>query len=171
MTRTTDGLRVWVGCLACYNAGNLRGDWVDALEAADWACPIASHGEAWVMDSDGFGSVGEMSPAAAVELAEWVDEAQRDALVLVPAVVLLHMRDEYGDDLEPLQDNYRGCWDSLREMIEADAAEGLYGEHLQWMAENQAGWVDWEQIKYDHEQGGDFIIVGCGDQLYVWRTW
>lgn len=171
MTQTTDGLRVWVGCLACYNAGNLRGEWVDALEAADWACPIASHGETWVMDSDGFGSVGEMSPAAAVELAQWIDEAQRGTLDGVPVVVLLHMRDEYGDDLKPLQDNYCGRWDSLLEMIEANAAEGLYGEALRELTDTHAGWVDWEQIKYDHEQNSDYIIVGCGDQLYVWRTW
>ena len=36
---TSDGPRVWVGCLAAYNAGNLHGEWVDVTEYTDelWA--------------------------------------------------------------------------------------------------------------------------------------
>ena len=35
MTTTATELRVWVGCLACYNAGDLVGHWVDASEAGE----------------------------------------------------------------------------------------------------------------------------------------
>lgn len=171
MTTTTSDLRVWVGCLACYNAGNLRGDWVDALEAADWACPIAAHEETWVMDSDGFGSVGEMSPAAAVELAEWVGQAVGSVLEDVPAPVLFHLRDEYGDDFDALADNYRGCWDSLRDMIENDAADGLYGEALRELVDTHAGWIDWEQIGYDHHCCGDYVVIEHDGDVYVWQSW
>ena len=34
-----DEPRVWIGCLACYNEGRLRGDWFSAAEAADILVP------------------------------------------------------------------------------------------------------------------------------------
>lgn len=171
-TETESGkLRAWVGCLACYNSGELRGEWVDALEAEDWACPIAQHQETWIMDTDGFGSVDEMSPAAVVELAEWIESAQSGTLDGVPVPVLLHMRAEYGDDLQPIEDNYRGCWDSLREMIENDAEGGLYGEALRELADTHAGWIDWEQMAYDAECGGDYVVIEHDGDTFVWWSW
>lgn len=34
MSTYTDEPRAWVGCLACYNEGNLNGDWYSATDAA-----------------------------------------------------------------------------------------------------------------------------------------
>jgi hypothetical protein len=34
-TSTTDTVRAWVGCLGCYNNGNLVGEWIDGTECAD----------------------------------------------------------------------------------------------------------------------------------------
>lgn len=30
-----DGAKAWVGCLSCYNNGDLVGEWFEAAEAAD----------------------------------------------------------------------------------------------------------------------------------------
>ena len=98
MTETRETPRVWIGCLACYNAGRLVGQWVDAIEAgdhdaaavhaemigtgravateggdvfvtADGPCP---HEELWCMDLEGFGAMltEECSPAEAQTMAE-----------------------------------------------------------------------------------------------------
>lgn len=74
MTTVTDNaMRVWVGCLACYNDGRLTGDWVDATEAGDYVpCDRAGHEEWWVFDTDGLPGVGECSPDEAQRYAETV---------------------------------------------------------------------------------------------------
>lgn len=65
--------RVWIGCLACYNAGELVGHWYDAVDAAD-VLPVDLHGvptdheELWVMDHEHIPTIpgrGEMDPYSA----------------------------------------------------------------------------------------------------------
>jgi hypothetical protein len=101
-TVTTTEMRVWVGCLGCYNAGALVGKWVDAIEAetvtvevlADliraefegtdvlaehdgtWHPQASPHEELWCLDTEGLEPFieGECSPSAAQRLAEQVGE-------------------------------------------------------------------------------------------------
>lgn len=71
--RQTITPRVWVGCLSCYNEGELVGHWYDAAEAAD-VLPCDLHGvptdheEMWVMDHEGLPVRGELDPFTA---ARW----------------------------------------------------------------------------------------------------
>lgn len=93
MSATDDIPRVWVGCLGCYNAGNLAGGWFDASDAptdvtawnasdADkgwtWASHmIEHHEELWVFDHENFHGLlsGECSPMEAQRLAQLLDES------------------------------------------------------------------------------------------------
>lgn len=65
--------RVWIGCLACYNGGELVGAWYDAIDAGDvlpvdlHGCPT-THEELWVMDHENMPVRGELDPATA---ARW----------------------------------------------------------------------------------------------------
>ena len=65
--------RVWIGCLACYNNGELVGHWYDAVDAGDvlpvdiHGCPT-THEEMWVMDHENMPVRGEMDPMTA---ARW----------------------------------------------------------------------------------------------------
>lgn len=85
--------RVWVGCLGCYSAGHLVGDWFDASSAPsemdEWNETVGvarrvdlaedhfaddhevGHEELWVMDHEGFHGLlkGECSPTGAKILA------------------------------------------------------------------------------------------------------
>jgi hypothetical protein len=92
-------LRVWVGCLACYNGGRLLGDWFDAEDAPqesdEWVTELRErftdaerfaaelrwiaehvaegHEELWCFDNEGFaalGITGELSPVTAREVGE-----------------------------------------------------------------------------------------------------
>lgn len=71
LTITTVNPRVWIGCLACYNAGSLVGKWYDAENAGevtpgDLHGHPSSHEELWVFDLEGFPrAAGEMSPLTA----------------------------------------------------------------------------------------------------------
>src|SRR5699024_12313422 len=80
--------RAWVGCLACYNEGDLVGQWYDAEDCAE-VTPAQLHGhptdheELSVMDHEGIPVTGEMDPMTA---AQWdrvltsVPEHQQEAL-------------------------------------------------------------------------------------------
>lgn len=68
-------VRVWVGCLAHYNDGELIGDWVNATDASDWQCPrknpddiYTNCEETWCFDHEIPGVEGELAPGTA---AEW----------------------------------------------------------------------------------------------------
>lgn len=106
---------VWVGCLACYNDGILRGQWVDALDAAEYVpCQNPTHEEYWVMDNESGGWIdGECSPAEATRIAELVEdipEDERDA-----ARAWLDDTGESEWDAVRFQDSYCGEWGSFRE--------------------------------------------------------
>ena len=64
--------RVWIGCLACYNEGELVGHWYDAVDA-DRVMPEDLHGvptdheEMWCLDHENMPG-GEMDPMTA---ARW----------------------------------------------------------------------------------------------------
>jgi antirestriction protein len=89
-TPTTDTVRAWVGCLGCYNNGDLTGEWLDAEQCADLVeaglqirardddgvlndlCPRCGAEEFWVMDHEGLPAAilsGECSPWQFHELA------------------------------------------------------------------------------------------------------
>jgi hypothetical protein len=101
-TMVSTPMRVWVGCLGCYNAGHLVGQWVDAIEAdtvtvetlaerirtgfdepqraleehlGTWHPQASPHEELWCLDAEGLEPfiAGECSPAAAQRLAEQLD--------------------------------------------------------------------------------------------------
>jgi antirestriction protein len=129
--------RVWIGCLAAYNGGDLHGRWVDAgdvdeLERA--RAEIIKTSPAWrrgeyaeehaIMDYDGFGTLGST-------LGEWSDLATVAAVALAieqhgPAFI------GYVDACEPsldtdvargFEDAYRGAWDSEQDYAEHDIEE------------------------------------------------
>jgi antirestriction protein len=172
-TTTTTEPAVWIGCLACYNAGRLVGEWVDAVDAAD-VTPEAIHGhptaheELWVMDTDGLPISREMSPAEAGEwgavLAE-VDEWQRDALAAWVASGD-YVAEGRGDlpSLPDFEERYAGEWDSFRDYAENLADDiGL----LQDVPDTLTAYFNWDvwirDLAYDYTThpapgGGVFVF-------------
>lgn len=92
-------MKVWIGCLACYNDGKLTGNWYPALEAGEVTTKAlhaaagmevndegyppgmelyGPHEEFWCMDTDNSppGYTGEMSPTEAQLIAEAVEEVE-----------------------------------------------------------------------------------------------
>tara|TARA_R110000868_G_scaffold269128_1_gene528496 strand:+ start:213 stop:725 length:513 start_codon:yes stop_codon:yes gene_type:complete len=102
--QTSTEMRVWIGCLACYNNGNLRGDWHNANCAGDVTPEDvhggpSSHDELWCMDTEGFPSgTGEMSPQEAQDMAdafEAVDEPAAFAAWIAAGCGTLADADEF----------------------------------------------------------------------------
>lgn len=74
--------RAWIGCLNCYNAGRLTGEWFDcedlaALDDDELLLKVHRNGrltpfceELWGMDGEHMPFTGEFSPASAREVGE-----------------------------------------------------------------------------------------------------
>lgn len=128
-------VRVWVGCLAHYNNGDLIGAWLDASEAGEWKCPRYNPSdvyinceETWIFDHEIPGVRGEMDPMTAVKWGEVfgvVPQYDADAF----AAWLGHSDiDGPSDDLYlRFEDAYHGTWESpeahASEMYESDGIE------------------------------------------------
>ena len=80
-----EGPKAWVGCLHCYNNGDLVGSWFEAAEAADVTLmdihapemTTDSCEELWVFDVDGLPVSEEMDPLTAARwgnLLNFIDE-------------------------------------------------------------------------------------------------
>lgn len=127
--------RIYVACLAAYNAGRLHGRWIDASQSVDeiqrevqamLATSPKPLAEEWAIhDYEGFGSL---------RLSEWESFERVSAI----AAGIAEHGDAFGawlsydSSLDPVdtmafQDSYRGEWDSLRAYAENYAEEiGLY---------------------------------------------
>lgn len=131
-------MRVWIGCLACYNEGRLAGEWFNAIDAdainIEDVCHFGTdaaeqgHEEMWVMDLDEtFGWLdGECSPHEAQAVAETLEsiEAAHDD----PEVVLA-WADHMGVRSEVIRDRYDGS----QEREFADAYRGTYDNWMDYV--------------------------------------
>ncbi len=124
--------RIWIGCLAAYNGGDLHGRWVDADDAEEIeqaraeiirTSPAWKHGgfpeEHAIMDYDGFGSLSHT-------LGEWPD---LEILAIIGRAIREHGHtfiayiETYKPDLDKhvtINDAGSGDWTSERD----------YAEHL-----------------------------------------
>lgn len=141
-------MRAWVGCLACYNGGVLRGRWVDAIEADELTTEElhggpTSHEELWCLDvEDATGAIdGEMSPSAAAGIARAMGELDEDER---EPFVLWARSEGYGltdADRERFRDAYCGQYRDG-----ADYAQELAEELIPGLAD--ASWptscIDWD---------------------------
>lgn len=122
--------RAWIGCLACYNAGRLIGDWFDAA-TADAVTTYDIHGahsradahdELWCFDHENLPVHGEMDLLTA---AAWgrclaaVDDGLRPALYAwVESGSYAAEGDTDLPSISAFQAQHVGSWDSFREYAE-----------------------------------------------------
>lgn len=187
-TTTTATPRVWVGCLACYNAGRLMGEWVDATEAGDLSrervhgssATLAlvevqdggsPHEELWCFDLEGFGGFleGECSPSEAQAVAEVIAAIEADGTDLGAVGAWAsyeHGRVEEWDapTREAFEEAYCGEWKSG-----ADYAENL-AEDIGALDSADARWpltcIDWERAWNELRLGDGYYEVPTGAPAY-----
>jgi antirestriction protein len=146
-------MRVWVGCLGCYNAGYLIGEWVDAAKAdtitverlaetmregsdvraehlGTWHPAASPHEELWCMDTEGLAPFidGECSPMAAQQLAEQVGDLEEHELRLLRLYVEALGRSNWSGDVD---------WAEIAE----EAREHYVGEGTS-LEDVAQGWVE-----------------------------
>ena len=173
----TDQPRVWVGCLACYNAGRLTGAWFDAVDADDvtgddvhGGAPYPDHEELWCMDHDGFHGVlkGECSPGDAAAVAKVLLEVDATDRAAFGEFIAYGNDVTDGDVLSRFRDSYLGRYESMR----------VYAMDLAYEVEEDdtlSRWpyscVDWGHAARELEMG-DYYSVSAGAPdygVYVFR--
>lgn len=165
-----DGTAAWIGCLGCYNNGNLTGKWVPGLEAGDVVaaglatvetvgdytaprCVQCFSDEFLVMDHERFyGFISEeCAPSQAQEAAEILKEIEEEGIDPEAAGAWVRYTGQQWD-LDGFQDSYQGEHNSFQDYAEELARE-LYGNQL-----DAARWpfscIDWahaaRELSYDY---------------------
>lgn len=174
---------VWIGCLACYNAGRLVGDWFPAetaedvtLEAVHAAgrAPVRDCEELWVMDHEGFGGLlkGECSPMEATRLASMIDAIEAST---VPLPAFAAWRDNYDataevdeELIELAREAFCGTWADVEDYVWDFLDEQL--EALpEWVHTHRGAIV--RSYARDLEAGGDLWTDPTPDSgVYVFRS-
>lgn len=168
--------RVWIGCLACYNAGRLVGDWYDAITADEITTYVIhgahsradSHDELWVMDHENIPVKGEMSPADAAAWGRAIAEVDEQfRLALIAWVESGDYVAEGNSDLPCIPDfmeRYCGEWDSFNDYAE-DLVEstGMLSEIPEEVARyfDHAAFardIAFDYATYDAPNGGVFVF-------------
>ncbi|MBL3698987.1 antirestriction protein ArdA [Leucobacter luti] len=170
--------RVFISCLACYNAGRLVGEWFDAA-GADGIGLAEVHGspsrvrqgceELWVMDHENIPVRGEMSPHDAARWAETIEEADEH---LRPALFAWVRSGSYtaqgSSDLPVVSDfidKYCGHYESFRDYLEQLADDTAMFEGIPDVLQS---YFDWDRFAADEAHsyatedapdGGVFIFA------------
>ena len=168
---TTDTPRIYVACLASYNAGILHGEWIDATDAdtireeiqemlTRSSCPGA---EEWAIhDYEGFGSI---------RLSEFEDidrVAELGALIDEHGEAFAAYADHVGVDYateESFQDAYCGEWDSEKAYGES-LFDDLYAHDV---PEHIAPYIDYEAFARDLFIN-DYFSVQSESGVYVFHN-
>lgn len=163
---------VWVGCLACFAAGVLRGVWTRAENASsitpadlhEWE---TAHEELWVFDYEGLPSrIGEMPPSTAQLWGDVFAEVggERWAAFLAWTENGGHFADAHGiPDLDSFDDRYLGTWSTFGEYL-AEEIELL-----------QEGWPEdavryFDEGAYERDARFDYTVLDAPDGgVYVFR--
>jgi len=168
---TTDTPRIYVACLASYNAGILHGEWIDATDGdvirekiQEMLKGSPSPGaEEWAIhDYEGFGSI---------RLSEWEDVdrvAELGALIDEHGEAFAAYADHVGVDYateESFQDAYCGEWDSEQAYAE-NLFDELYGHDV---PEHIAPYIDYEAFARDLFMG-DYYSVESDSGVYVFHN-
>ena len=192
MTETVTTPRVWLGCLSCYNAGRLVGEWVDASTAADsvsdpeWCLgvhgpamgddePVSAHEEWWVMDHEGLPISGECSPLMA---QAWGDLLERVDDTHLAAFLAWVECGNYSQDVDGLpilsdfDDAYEGEWDSQRDYAEQLADDSGYLPSEDDLSVNPLlRYIDWEAWTRDLFMTDYYTAPAPGYGVYVFRSY
>lgn len=178
-------LRVWVGCLACYNDGMLVGEWVDASEAGEYRPHLALgnpdrqiiashlnrlHEETWCFDHEGFpAGTGEMSPMEAQRIAEALEGLMAASCADAPAVFAY--ADNMGQSVTDVtvsdfDDAYNGEWKSEEDFASEMADELI----LHSVSDDFARYFDYEAWTRDLFMSDYWSAPADGGGVYVFRN-
>lgn len=166
----------WVGCLGCYNDGDLVGRWLtDPDEIREYRCPkpvtiYNSHEELWVMDHENLPFLkGECSPSEFADRAEkWLELIEdRDEVIVAAYIDNIGVEYVDWDDIgDKIDEAYIGEYEDLADYAYRFAED--CGNLPEGTYEN---YVDWAAVGRDYELGGDVWTHEVGyKSMHIFRN-
>jgi antirestriction protein len=155
--------RVYVACLASYNAGKLHGKWIDCNDRDSMQNSITGmlaaspehEAEEWAIhDYEGFGSLSLSEYQSLETVAAMAGFIQEHGPLA--SEVLSHFGGDLDEARQALEEQYAGCYDSLE-----DFAASLTEEtgRLEQVPEHIRGYIDYEAMAHDMELNGDIFTL------------
>ncbi len=171
-------IRIYVACLASYNAGELHGKWIDANQTADEIHAEISEmlkasreigAEEWaVHDYEGFGeiSLSEWPDIGRVSKIAGLIEDHGDAFSL-----WYNTQDAQHFETDELEEKFLEQWQGAHDSKEAFADYLLDSTgQLKEMPELAQRYFDFEAYARDLELGGDYSFVRANGQIYAFAN-
>jgi len=188
--------RVWIGCLASYNAGRLIGEWCDATEgvealrecqaevaqqaiaaakeAGEWPVYFTEPEEFFLADNEGFGNlIGEYTPLWTVaDLAEQIELHGEAFIAYVEQVVGTSYAEQvsWQEVAGDFEEAYVGTYESVEHYVEGYITEcgweGLDGEQV----EQIVNYIDLDAVVRTMETGGEIVTYEKGyNEVLIFR--
>jgi antirestriction protein len=164
--------KIYVACLAAYNAGKLHGVWIDATQGEDvveaeieamlQASPVPGAEEFAIHDFEGFYGLSideNESIEAVVTIAALLEE--HGAL----GAELIGTLGDADKAQEALAYHYKGAYASL-----ADYAYSMFEDSLTGVPNVIANNVNWDNVGKEFKSGGDIWTVEVGGQVHVFDS-
>lgn len=171
-------IRIYVACLASYNAGTLFGKWIDANQSTEEIHTEISamlrgspepEAEEWaVHDCEGFREIS---------LSEWPDISR--------VSIIARLLEEHGDafslwyttqdgqnvDIEELEEKFLEQWQGAHDSKEAFADYLLDSTgQLSELPEFARRYFNFESYARDLELSGDYFFVSANGQVYAFSS-
>jgi len=158
--------RIYVACLASYNAGELHGEWIDADQSEDAiyteikailnASPQGEEAEEWAIhDYEGFSNINIREYESIQTVAEI------GCFIGTHGELGAQLISYCDNDIERAQkaidDNYCGEYSSI-----ADFAESLTEDTHGNIPPHLANYIDYERMGQDMELSGDIFVIEIG---------
>ena len=165
--------RIWIGCLASYNAGTLHGKWFPASEIRDGIAEVLKsspvNAEEWfIADYDSFPNLGEYPCTDTVErLAELLEDCLDPEAML--AYVIAEGKDYALDRAEAFGDRFRGRFDSVEDYV-SEMCEEVFAPTLNALPDLLRYAIDWKSVSRDFERSGDIETIHEGRSVLVFAT-
>lgn len=187
----TDDPRIWLGCLASYNAGILHGGWMTMLADLEQICadrdevlassPEPGAEEPFIADHENWGDlrIGEYESLEVLQaIAEGIDEHGEAFTAYLEEVADWSMDtpDQMRDRIMYFSDVYLGEFESVEAYVE-HYFEDMGVEHeLDEFRERLGGLgqyikFDVETYARDIDANGDIITVDSHGGIYVFRNY
>lgn len=171
---------VWLGCLACYNGGDLVGAWMSPAEAADMSpdelheiaaageqiADVDTHEELWVMDHELTPIAGEFGPLECRAIADAFAAVGEDDWPAYLAYAATGTSADQVPDPDEFREAYQGEHESREDFAQELAEElGSVPADYSW----PASYIDWTRAARDLFM--DYADVpAAGGGIYVFRS-
>ena len=164
--------RIYVACLASYNAGRLHGRWIEADQDAEIICEEIEEmlsrspeqgAEEWAIhDYEGFAPYNLSEYESLSDVARIANGIRDHGTVF--AALLDHHDGDFDDTHRALREDYHGAWRSLDDYVEETMRDCHdIPAYLDY-------YIDWAAMGRDMQTNGELYTLEIDSEIHVFQN-